>query len=224
MNNLKVLTIKEVKEKCDAETQKYLRREAHLTDFCYELFRRCFEDGCDAAIGMIHAIYKPLVFNWVRNHKYFRRIEIPADEVVLDALSHFIFSAKRHAFPDFATVAALLAYWRKCVHTVIMTEWRKNQRTALDTDEAECVAEAHDFDNALIAEGVWERIGEILTEPNDLLLSRLIFVYNMKIRHIVKEYPEIWKEPNEVRVHRQRIKRCLARDERLRGLLESMNR
>jgi hypothetical protein len=222
MDTLKALNVKEVKERCESETQKYLRREAHTTEFCYELFRRFFEDRCDPVIGMLHTIYRPLVSNWVRNHKYFHRIDVPSDEIVFDSLSHFIFSLKRHPFSDFATIAALLVYWRKCVHTIIMTEWRKRERIALRTDDRlECVEE-NDFDRDIIAKAVWERIRLLLTDPNDLLLARLVFVYNMKIRHIVKEYPAIWKDANEVRVDKQRIKRCLRKDERLLTLLQSM--
>ena len=222
MNPLKELNLKELKEKCSEQTRNFHKNEKHTTKFCFELFRRSFDDKCDTSIGIIYNIYKPLVYHWVKNHKYFYEIDISVEEVVLDSMSHFIFALRQYPFSNFTSLGALLAYWRKCVHTVILTERRKNERKTMNLDDLPNLAGEYDYEKQIIVKDIWDRIKEILTDPNDLLLSRLIFVYNMKPRHIAKEYSEKWSDPNDVRVNQQKIKRHLQKDDKLLALLKEI--
>jgi len=222
MNPLKELSLKELKEKCREQTQNFHKGEEHNTSFCFEIFRRAFEEKCDTSIGIIYNIYKPLIYHWVKNHKYFYDINIPADEIVLDSMSHFIFALRRYPFSNFTSLGALLSYWRKCVHSVILMERRKNERKTINLDDVHNLAEETDYEKKMIVTEIWERIKETLSDSKDILLSRLIFIYNMKPRHIAEEYPEIWKEPNDVRVNQQKIKRHLRNDEKLRHLLKEI--
>ncbi|MBN2532884.1 MAG: hypothetical protein JXB88_08335 [Spirochaetales bacterium] len=219
MNSLKNLSVKELKEKCYEQTQKFYKQKVHDTKYCYELFRRCFEDDCDTALSAIYSVYKPHVWHWVKNHKYFYEIDAIEEEIVIDSMSHFIFAVRRHPFSHFPSVGALLAYWRICVNSIIMTQWRKSEWRKTIQDSNIAFKEEICYDKQIIKSAVWERIQQVLKNKDDLLLARLIYLYNMKPRHISKEYPEIWDTSNQVRVAQQRMKRKLNRDKPLYELL-----
>ncbi|MBN1699259.1 MAG: hypothetical protein JW881_17195 [Spirochaetales bacterium] len=223
MNLQNEISITELKKKCGEQTRKFHKGEEHTTRFCFELFRRFFEENCDEAIAAVYAIYRPLISHWVKKHKYFDENFMDKDEVVFDSMSNFIFSLRRYPFTNFTSIGALLSYWRKCIHTVIMSYWRKNKRSAMNIEDVSSLSGETDYERQVIAKDIWARVRTVLCNPDDILLSRLIFVYNMKPRHIAREYPEKWKVPDDVRVNQQRIKRQLQKDEQLLQLLEAIN-
>ncbi|MBN2440229.1 MAG: hypothetical protein JXJ04_02760 [Spirochaetales bacterium] len=222
MDPLKELSLKELKEKCREQTQNFHKGEEHTTRYCYELFRRAFEEKCDISVGIIYNIYKPLVLYWVKNHSYFNELNLEVDGIVMDSMSQFIFALRRYPFSNFSSLGALLAYWRKCVHTVLLTERRKNERKMIDLEDVSDLACEPNYEKQIIVKELWNHMKVILPESKDLLLSRLLFVSDMKPRTIVKEFPEIWKETNDVRVNQQKIKRILRKDEKLLDLLKEI--
>jgi hypothetical protein len=219
MNSLKILNVSELKAKCHEQTQRFYKQKIHDTKYCYELFRRFFEDNCDVSLSAIYTIYKPHVWHWVKSHKYFYEIDAIEEEVVIDSMSHFIFAVRRHPFSHFPTISALLAYWRICVNSIIMSQWRKSERRKTVQDPYPAFKEEVFYDKEIIKNAVWERIQQILKNKDDRLLARLIYIYNMKPRQITKEYPGIWNTSNDVRVAQQRMKRHLNKDKTLHELL-----
>ncbi|MBN2737010.1 MAG: sigma-70 family RNA polymerase sigma factor [Spirochaetales bacterium] len=222
MDEIKSLGVFQLKENCQEQTRLFYAQKNFTTSYCYELFRRFFEDNDQSALSALYTIYRPQLIHWIKNHKYFHQILSDEDEIAIDSLSHFIFALKRHQFSDFANIPALLAYWRICVHSVISLQWRKTQKQQFLHQQENKVQEDILFENQMLKAEVWQRIQKILPSEEDQRLAKLIFVYNMRPRHIAKDFSETWADPNSVRVAQQRIKRQLQKDDILLKLLKDL--
>lgn len=220
MKEILNLPVKELKAKCAEQTQLYYKRKKHNMMFCYELFRRFFEEGCEASLGAFYAVYKPQIRHWIKCHKYFPGIEAGMDETISDSLSHFVFALRRHSFGDFASIGALLAYWRICVHSVIMLQWRKIERRKALEQAVPLPRDENIPERDILKNTIWKRVCAVLSSEPDRLLARLVYIYGMKPRQIAAEYPGIWSESDAVRVAQQRIKRRLQKDKALNELLK----
>lgn len=223
MDTLKNMSIKILTDNCREQTQRYYRQEKHDTKYCYELFRRFFEDNCDKALNALYTVYKPHVWHWVKSHRYFYKINATEDEIIIDSMSHFVFALRRHPFSHFSTIGALLSYWRMCVNSIIMNQWHRNERRKALENAGWDSKEVLSFDNNVLKTTIWERVQKILQNSDDQMLARLIYLYDMKPRQIVKEHPEIWNDPDTVRVAQQRIKRHLKKDNTLFELLMELD-
>ena len=101
-----------------------------------------------------------------------------------------------------------------------MTIWRKYSAIELDIDENCAIPAEDNMDKKIILKQAWKRIEELLKNPKELLLARLIFTQHLKPGRICKEFPRVWKDTNEIRVDQQRIKRKLQKDDILKKILD----
>ena len=81
--------------------------------------------------------------NWIQKHSYTKKIPCGEDELFFDIMSRFVFALKHRSIEQFPSLAHILAYLRKCVHSVIMSTWRKNSFYA-DTLEIDCAGAYED--------------------------------------------------------------------------------
>lgn len=204
--------------RCQDETARFRKELTHDTRYCFELFRRAFEENSSEALEAIYQTYSQLVHYWVQQHPAFPALDLPAEYILFDSMSEFVLALRSKSFTDFPTLAAILAYCRRCVHTVIMLEARKKRVKTISAHNIEPVVPS-DIDTKLMRQALWQRIEELLPDEADILLARLIFVQGLKPKEIVASFPGYWPQTNDVRVAYQRIKRRLQGDARLRQML-----
>ena len=208
-------------EYCKKETEKYFLKKKSNSCYCYTLFCRAFAEDSSTALNYLYTIYRPLVMDWINKHTYRNAIQCDDSELFFDSMSRFIFAMKQHNLEQFPSLAHVLSYMRKCVHSVITNLRRKAGVPAEPLDENLTAAAVHrdSLDEQILLKESWQRIEQVLIDGKELLLARLLFTQNLRPREILKEFPGQWQDTNEIRVDCQRIKRKLRKDKILLSLL-----
>ncbi len=215
--------ISRISQHCMEETKRFRRNQRYNSDYCFELFRRAFQESEDQAFAYIWSNYRQLVGFWLRQHPFFNQLEtLPFEFHLYDCFEQFVIGMSKHDFVQFASLPEILSFWKKCVNSVVMTAVRKkrltevpiNQMVGLSMDGSE------HMDSLIAAQMAWERIEMILTDEQDILLARLVIIQGLKPRHILAIYPHVWQTMRQLMTDIQRIiKRRLARDNELRKIL-----
>lgn len=212
--------VTELANRCQEETRKFRRNLAHDMRYCFELFKRAFADQSSEALAAIYRIYIGLVSHWVRRHPMFSLLELPIEYFVADSMSEFVLAMHRIPFERFASLPPILAYWRKCVHTVVMTEGRKKHVPTVAIEENQ-PSYKQDYAKTLESEALWARVETVLSEDKYRLLARLVYVQGLEPRKISAAYPDLWPQARNVIVDSQTMKRRLRRDLELQEMLRS---
>lgn len=212
--------VERLAEQCKKETKKYWLKFRSNTSFCYKLFKKAFEEKSEIALNFIYSIYRPQVLNWIRKHPYRDMIISEDENLFFDSMSHFAVSIMQYPLKRFPAIRYIMAYLRKCVHSVIVSIWRKKSLPTVNLDESkEGIHEDH-LDEKIMLKEAWQRIEQLLEDSNELLLAHLVFTQNLKPQQILMEYPFKWQDANQIRVDCQRIKRKLKKDNVLRTILK----
>jgi len=66
-------SLSEVARRCHEETERFFRRLASDTQYCYDLFRRALGQRNGDAFGLLMDNYRTLVEGWVRRHSKFEQ-------------------------------------------------------------------------------------------------------------------------------------------------------
>ena len=209
-------------ERCRQETEKYFQKKKSNPCYCYELFNKAFSENSDIALNFIYTIYRPLVISWIQKHTFRKKIIRNEEELFFDSMSHFVFALKQRSMESFPSLSHILSYLCKCVHSVITAISRKYPVSERSFDENCNIAYEDNVDEKILLKQAWNRIEELLENPKEQLLARLIYTQNLKPRQILKEYPQMWQDTNEIRVDYQRIKRKLQKDDVLKEILKGL--
>lgn len=222
MMNLGQWTIDRLAERCQTETDRFRKSLDYVEAYCFELFRRAFDDSSSEALASVYQVYFPFVMSWVHRHPSFDSQRMVDEHAVSDSMSQFIYNMRRKPFQDFANVSAIMAYLKKCVHTAVIAEYRQQEKHRFTDSLPEVVVgqATSGIERQLVAGEIWERIVAVLEDDDDVLLARLVFLQDLPPRDIANDYAQHWADPNAVRVARQRVTRKLKRDPILMDMLD----
>ncbi len=201
-------------ERCKAETERFRKNLEHVDDFCYELFRRAFDDRNNEALASVYQVYFAFVMSWVHRHPAFDSGRMVDEHVVSDSMSQFIYNMRQKPLSDFPSISAIMTYLKKCVHSAVIAERRQQEKHQFVEEIPELIvgASTGGIESQIISAEIWDRVIEILEDEEDILLARLVFLQSLPPRIITSEYPHRWADAESVRVARQRITRKLKRD------------
>ncbi|RPI93757.1 MAG: sigma-70 family RNA polymerase sigma factor [Chloroflexi bacterium] len=218
--SVNIVSIDELARKCEEETQKYIRQQAHETRYCFELMQRGLGQELSEAFTQVYRIYEGLALKWVNSHPRYYMTGESADYFVSAAFSRFYFAVKGSEFARFPSVAQVLQYLKLCVQTVIAEYLRKAARIPEIALELAIHSLADDnIETSSEARELWQYILSQLASDTDQLLAELCFLYDLKPAEIADKYAEHWPTARDVSVALQRIRRNLRKDTRLRQWL-----
>lgn len=212
------LTVDELASACEQETQKFLRQQESTSFYCFELFRRAFEQHDLYAFTQIYSIYEPQVKSWVRRHSGFARTEETVEYFVSATMSSFYFAMQNGKFSQFQHLAQVLQYMKLCAHTAIAGYLRRLDpvvETPLDDMLSLASADTSQTQQMMAAD-LWERMCNLLPDRTDQLLMRCVFVEQLKPGEILEVHSGIWESARAISVALQRIRRTLRRDDDIR--------
>ncbi len=210
-------SVDDLARRCAEETSRFMHREASDSQYCFELFRRALLHGVSEAMTRLYQIYERLVTSWVYHHSRFPATDESADYFVSAAFSSFYFALRGPAFQQFASLAAVLAYLKMCVHTAIAQYMRDQEATpTLLFAEDDDPGYTPDLASDVYADELWKHICRLLPDEQDRQLAHCVFVQHLKPAQIVDAYEGYWKDARAVSVALQRIRRSLRKDEALR--------
>lgn len=210
------LSVADLAQRCAEETEKFARRVANDTQFCFELLRRALAEQSDDAFTYVFQVYERSVTNWVYHHSRFALTGESAEFFTGAAFRAFHSALQGSKFERFPSLAAILSYLKMCVHTAIAQYLRDEARavtTPLD-DEGELPV-TPDLGERTDASELWEQICRLLPDERDRLLARCAFAQGLKPREICVAFRSHWSNEREVSVALYRIRRILRGDPEL---------
>ncbi|GAB4211168.1 MAG: hypothetical protein OHK0022_45420 [Roseiflexaceae bacterium] len=204
-------------QRCVEETEKFNRRQASDSRFCFELLRRALAEGAAEALTRVYQIYERQVLGWVYRHPGYLRTGEDAEYFAGAALTAFYFALRGPNFARFEALPKALAYLKLCVHTAI-AQYLRDQRpeSAAPFAEGEEPSSLPDLGAGAEAAELWDYIQRLLPDPRDQALARYAFIQDLKPRQILAAAPDQWANEREITLALYRIRRILRNDSDLR--------
>ncbi|MGB1249335.1 MAG: RNA polymerase sigma factor [Candidatus Promineifilaceae bacterium] len=191
------------------------KKQPEYNEACMELFRRAIIEQDNEAWVLIYANFEKLIGHWIS------RKTIPEDseinDLVHDAWERFVryYSAehyrKAEAFPY------IVAYLRRCADTAVQEAIRKSQKEARVKENDSEILEyrlSNDDQSAgekLDNESAWDTIMAYCKDEKERIVLYQTIVHDMKRREILKAYPHLFKNENDLKQVKQTLMKRLKR-------------
>jgi len=199
--------------------------------FAFELFRRAVEQKHERSWQALVEIYTSLVATWIQQIEKGRwlieqeRETVPA---LVNAcfLKFFLAMQPAAKFSHFPSLAALLKYLHRCVHTVLYDEYRSIQRrygyeeggdatgTRLVSEDPAIAIEA-----THVTQSLWKLVLGNLKSSQERVILISIYLWGMRPREISQAYPELFPTPDAVYRVKQNMLDRLRQDRHLHAAL-----
>lgn len=200
---------------CSDEYIQFLENSIQIYTACYELFRHALEFDNAFAFGKIFQIYQSQVKKWILQHSYSRYLDQSPEHFISVTFSAFYFSLRSKPIAAFPDLAHLLKYLKMCVHTALVQHVRASKKRQIHQTLTEEVT-AKPAKKVDESDRILQHIHEIITDPDDRLIVRLVFIEERKPAEIAELYPQHWDSPRAVSIALYRIRRNLRNDPLLR--------
>ena len=217
------LDVADLLRHCAEEMARYQRRQEYDPGHCYELFRRALVHRDEEAWTALYGQYHRLVRRHVTNAPG------DADDLVNQAFQRFWRALPPDRFDDFATLASLLAYLRRCAQTVAIDARRAEERAQVRESAlaqlqervgtANWASSVEHLLDRITGEQIYEHVLGSLTHSQERLVFRASIEWNMKPRMIAERWPGLFDNAREVSRIKERFLRRLKRDRKLWALL-----
>lgn len=211
-------------QRCNQETDRYLKQKVNDTRYCFELFRRAFQDGSAAAWDFICRQYQALVMGWVTKHSAFASTREDPEYFVNGVFGKISGTMTAEKFGGFSDLGYLLRYLKMCVHSVIMDYTRAMDAEELsDWDEAteeqskEPTPEEQAIDRSE-GQRLWQFLRGLLPDEKERLVIYASFVLDLKPQEIFEHYPHVFENVDEIYRIKQNVITRLRRNPELRKL------
>lgn len=214
------MSLDEVAQRCEEETNKFRHTREADNRFCFELFRRALEEIDHEAFTRIVQTYKSQCARWVRGvHGFEATGELTPDPFVSQAFANLHKDLRGEKFKRFTSLEAVLKYLRKCAVTAVLQHLRKAAvEWTVDVAEELNLDIAEELKTEVEYKELWERIHQLLPDETDRLLADLRLRQSFMPAEIARMHPEHWTDSRAVSVALQRILRTLRRDRELRAM------
>lgn len=216
-------SLAELARRCHEETERFFRRLAPDTRYCYELFRRALARREEEAFAYIIANYKPLVEGWVRRHPGFAVSGEDTDFFATAAFEKLWQAVPPARFTKFPDLKKLLRYLKLCVGSSIIDYLRTQDDTAsLDGDDrtlaSEPAAPEPPLSRAERAE-FWAEVIRRAQNRKERIVAYACLSLQMKPAEAFREYPGEFENVREIYRVKQNLLERLRRDQDLRKYL-----
>ncbi len=202
-NDLDGLSPAQLAQRCAAEQERYHQHLPSDDRYCLALFHRAIYQRDEFAWSLIYQQFMPTLLAWLYQHHYAKLVlaQEKPDSIVNAAFSNFWRSTAASAAhtQQFRTLAGTLKYLKVCLNTAVVDEKRRIQ--AHQHEEAEALVPPPVVPpDRLSAQELWRLVERALPDRRELLLARLLFVYEYKPREVAQRFPRDF--PTAQDVHR----------------------
>ena len=225
--DLQALTLAGIAHRCARETERFFQRQSYDPHYCFELWSRAIVERDQPAWEHIYNQYCPLVAGWVEDHQAFPNSGEEVQYFVNRAFERVWSALTPSKFGQFRDLRSVLRYMKMCVHSVILDEVRRAEQAVVgaQADVASVNGRANGptvEDQALRRLGqeeFWGKIEARLRGEKERLVVYCSFVLALKPREIYAQYPEMFRDVNEVYRIKENLLARLARDPELKKLV-----
>jgi len=215
---MRSLSLSGIAHRCRQESERYFRRQANDSTYCYELFRRAFRERSDAAWVLIYEQYTPLVAGWVEHHNGYASSGEDVGYFVNRAFEKMWSAIQPEKFARFPDLKSLLRYLQLCVHSVVIDHVRAEEFATQEEPAAILDGVEAPVLNKLQREAFWQQIQRRLHDEREQQLLYYRYGLGFKPRQLCEHFPDEFPDVNEVYGMTQNILARLRRDEELRQL------
>ncbi len=217
--------LREVARRCHEETERFFKRLAHDTRYCYELFRRALAQRDAGAFELLMANYRNLVDGWVRRHPKFVQTGEDAELFANTAFERLWIAIPPARFAHFPDLRSLLRYLQLCAHCSVADYVRATEPTVpLEPDDPDAlVPEPAALEEALSpaekAE-IWRAVGGEMRSEKERIVLHCCYALLMKPGEVYEEYGASFASVQDVYRTKQNVLERLRRNESLKKFLE----
>lgn len=222
------LTIDELTRRCLQEASHYLAGQDFDQTCCLELFRRAIYLDDQSAWQVLYRQYRTLLISWVCHHSKFCQINEEPTYLVDAALVNFWRKTSGHKLTlKFNNLGQLLQYLKRCIHSVIEDEYRRQQRWLRINSAWDEVAETVVDPNVYLEEGVVAQAEADILEQAilsrlptqvEVIVATLSWWHNLSPHDIFLCYPDLFTDVRQIYRLKRTILQRLKRDPYLQGL------
>ena len=223
-DDIRKLPLPAVIQRCREETALYYQGRKHDARFCFELFRRAFEDENQGAWAAINKRYAAQIESWVRLFLNNNAKKEDVDDLVNGSLARFWAGIVRGNL-QFDSLARILAYLKKVTFSEVSDVGRKRKSDALkysgefdlhapSDDDPEETARAN-----VRAKRFWEEILKRAKNEQERVYARLGWMLGYTPKQISAEKEDLFPSVDVVNQTRANYIARLRRDVELRALV-----
>jgi DNA-directed RNA polymerase specialized sigma24 family protein len=183
------LSIAGLAHRCRKEQERFLRKLAHDSRYCLELFRKAVQDQKSLIWDHVVAIFSPLVTGWVQSHSDFAASQEDRDVFVQGAFIRLWSAANRGSIEDFNHLGTILQYLKRCVHSEIIDHLRKERFPVVDIPDA-LLGETQSLGDPIASENLWRYVNEKMKSEEERVVMYATFFLNYRPRDIFAMYPD----------------------------------
>ncbi len=210
------LNLDEIIQGCQVESNQPRDQE---TGYCFELFRRAFEEQEQAAWLAIDEQYRRLILHWVCDcSPCLSRQEV--EEIAPQALPKFWQTLTKSSTPlaeRFAHIGALLKYLKRCTISVFRERERRIQRRERIRQRLKSTEQAipaqigseeellNRIDRGRLLQMVQKWVKTYVTDHQEQRILSLSYEYGLTPAEIVKHYPQEFPDTQTIRRIKERI-------------------
>jgi len=218
-----LLEISELSQRCKAETRLYYQGTNYDTQYCFELFRRCFTTRDAQVWQQVYELYESQIASWVRTNSAYSESGEEVQYFVNRAIEKIWASISPEKFAKFPNLPSLMRYLKMCVASVIIDHYRSRERLASEDLDSLTNAnslqhhssvEEHVFDQAH-AQQLWQLCSHIIEDEREYDVLYKSFVLDMKPREILQHFPGIYADIKEIYRVKENVLQRLRRSEEL---------
>jgi hypothetical protein len=214
----------EVARRCHEETERFFRRVANDTQFCYELFRRALAQRSGEAFALLMDNYHSLVGVWVRRHPRFHQASEDAEFFTTAAFERLWIAIPPARFARFSDLRSLLRYLQLCTYSSVTDHMRAHsQAISLEPDDPdspghEPAAPEPDLSAAEKAE-IWRAVLAQMRSDKECAVLNGCYALQMKPSEVFEEYDALFDSVQDVYRTKQNVLERLRRNAELQSFL-----
>jgi RNA polymerase sigma factor (sigma-70 family) len=228
--NLQSMSLNDLAQQCAQETILYFKSRVNDTRYCFELFRRAIAERDGLAWDVIITQYRPLVAKWVNRwadkHPDFPLAREEAEDFIAETFKRFWSHFTPAKFGKSQELEDVLKYLKMCVNSAILDIWRKmrlrqfdQKSEGEDEDEARGPAEPGPTPEESLQKGeIWKFIKIRLKDEKEHIVVHASFFLGLSPREIIFEFPNVFRNIEEIYQCKANVLARLGRDPDIRDL------
>jgi DNA-directed RNA polymerase specialized sigma24 family protein len=226
------VSLGELIRRCREESKHYLAGRPHDETYCLDLFHRALFEQDQGAWQAIYTQYQTLITDWVWHHSKFPHTGEEAGFFVNAAFAGFWRTvSKPEMAAKFNHLGQLLGYLKRCTHSAIEDEYRRQQRQAQDMLAWEDLSEAV-VDHTLSleawvtsqteADSLWRVILSRLRGEAEEVVAILSWLHGLPPQEIQAHRPDLFADVGRVYRIKHKILNRLRHDAEIQQFWKKM--
>lgn len=225
--DVRKLTLVELHELCARESDRFFRHLQNDSRYCFEIFRRAFEENNQDAWQILYDQFGAQIARWVKSYPGFVHTGEDVEFFINRSLEKFWKSnSNPEKFKRFESLDGLLKYLKLCVFSVITDFLRASEVFTVVGWHEHFGKEPAQWINALEREvirkvegqRVLRLIGRRLKDEKEYWVFYGSFVLGLKPRELYREMPERFLNVKQIYRIKENVLSRLRRDKDLKRI------